>query len=256
MNLLFALLSLTVSAHADQAGFLKDFNYQVTELKDMGQAQALENLMTTDTRQMSICANRAHLWANDLARLRNIQTGKVFIHFTAKGEANENGDWAYHVAPYVIVKGEEIVLDPGFGVFGGKPVKLSAWTKYFGKSENCVVLNPTENASHLVLEKNDIGSDDVTPLSSRYGTARQYPSTEGICYIRKTPMYYQFPVDVYGVDLLHSGKSEFSAYDMKAFDEDSVLMACKQATSISFKMKHDCASYLGIKKEKDKKKKR
>ena len=257
MYFLFALLSLSLTAHADdQPGFQKDFNYQVTELKSMGEAQALENLMTTDTRQKSICANRAHLWANDLARMRNIQTGKVFIHFTAKGEASENGDWAYHVAPYVIVKGEEVVLDPGFGVFHGKPVKLTEWTKYFGKSEKCIVLDPMDNPAHLALEKNDVGSDDVNPLSNRFGTARQYPSTEGICYIRKTPMYYQFPVAVYGVDLLHSGKAEYASYNLQSFDQDSVLMACQQATTLSFKMKHDCSSYLGIKKDPPRKKKR
>ena len=249
MQFLLAILALATTAHADQPGFLKDFNYQVTQLKTMGQAQALENAMSTDTRLYSICANRAHFWANDLARKKNVQVGKVFIHFTAAGEADEDVSWAYHVAPYVIVNGKEMVLDPVFAAFNKKPVELSEWTNHFGKSPNCVELDPLNNPDHLKLEQNNVGFDNVTPLSPKTGNARQYPSTEGYCYIRKVPMYYQYPSEIYGADLFKSGKPEFSVFDYQDFQENSVLNACQQAMNVKFKMEHSCFDYLGLKKK-------
>lgn len=230
-------------------GYLSDFNYQVSQLKNVGQAQLLENFLTTETRNTSICANRAHQWSYELAKFKNIQTGKVFIHFTALGEANENKEWAYHVAPYVIVKGEEMVLDPSFAVFGKRPVKMEDWTLHFGKSKKCVVLDPANNPNHLKLEMNNVGADYISPLDERTGSARQYPSTEGICYIRKVPMYYQWPSEVYGADLYRSGKSEFAKFNYDAFDLEGVLQACKQAVKWSVQMNQSCADYLGIKKQ-------
>ena len=249
MNLIFAILSLASVAHAEQPGYLKDFNYQVVQLTDPQQAQILESSLTTETRQTSICANRAHYWAYELYKFQNqVQTGKVFIHFTAAGEANENKDWAFHVAPYVIVNGEEMVLDPAFAVFNKRPVKMADWTNYFGKSKNCVVLDPIGNPEHLKLEMNNIGSDDKTPLSAVTGFARQYPSTEGICYIRKVPMYYQWPSEVYGVDLFHAGNPAYERFNYTGFDGDGVLQACKQAVKWNVQLQKSCSDYLGIKK--------
>lgn len=255
--LFLSFVTLSTLAHAQTAstptptpvGYLKDFNYQVSSFKSIGQANALMNLLETDTRKTSICANRAHLWSFDLNRWKGVETGKVFIHFTALGEATENKDWAYHVAPYVVVNGQEMVLDAGFpGVFHGRASKMSEWTEYFGKSQNCVVLDPVNNPAHLALEQNNLPNDGVTPLTYRSGSSRQYPSTEGICYIRKVPMYYQWPVDVYANDLRLAGKEGYGAYDFKAFDQEGVMDACQQALSLGFRMSKPCAKYLGFKK--------
>ena len=258
MNLLTILfLSLSSASFAQEPvtttptpvpGFLSDFNYQVDQLKTLGEAQVLENFLTTDTRQHSICGNRAEMWSYELSKFKGVQTGKVFIHFTAQGEAKENADWAYHVAPYVIVNGQEMVLDPAFGVFNKRPVKMADWTNYFGKSKNCVLLDPSHNPEHLKLELYNLPSDDLTPLSNNIGTARQYPSTEGICYIRKVPMYYQWPSDVYGADLYRSGNSNYSKFDYENFDLQNVLSACQQAVSWSVQIKNSCSNYLDIKK--------
>jgi hypothetical protein len=247
MQFLLAILALVSTAHADQPGFLKDFNYQVTQLKTMGQAQALENSLTTETRNSSICANRAHYWSYELSKFKNIQTGKVFIHFTALGEANENKEWAYHVAPYVVVNGEEMVLDPVFAEFKKRPVKMENWTNHFGKSKNCVVLDPLNNPEHLKLEKNNVGADFITPLDEKTGSARQYPSTLGICYIRKVPMYFQWPSEVYGSDLYRTGDSQYSQFNYESFNEEGVLAACKQAVKWSVQASQSCSDYLGIK---------
>ncbi len=249
MHFLIALFTVISVAQADEPGFLKDFNYQVSSVKSIGQAQLLENFLTTDTRKTSICSNRAHYWAYELAKFKNIQSGKVFIHFTALGQASENKEWAYHVAPYVMVNGKEMVLDPAYAVFGKRPVKMEDWTNHFGKSKKCVVLDPSNNPAHLKLEMNNVGADWITPLDSKTGAARQYPSHEGICYIRKVPMYYQWPSEVYGADLYRAGDANYAKFDYNDFDLDGVLQACKQAVKWGVQAGQSCNDYLGIPKK-------
>jgi len=235
-----------LNAHAENPGYLKDFNYQVSEVKTMSNAQALEAIMSRNTRNRSICANRAHFWAHDLSRFRNINAGKIFIHFTEGNGSTADSDWTYHVAPYVMVRGKEMVLDPVFFVFGGKPVALEDWTNHFAKNKKCVVLDPTGNPAHLELEKYNLNADWMNPLEYK-GGARMYPPTEGTCYIRKVPMYYQFPAEIYGVDLYHSGKMEYAQFELNHFIDGSVLQACQQAMNLEFKSKHSCDEYLNPK---------
>ncbi len=236
----------TVDSGLQPAGFQSDFNYQVTNLGSLQEAQQLMDMESKETTSKSICANRAEVWSFDIARKANVQLGKVFIHFTALGEADENGEWAYHVAPYVLVNGKEYVLDSGFGVFNRQPTPIETWEKYFGKSEQCVVLDPRHNASHLDLEKNNMPSDWITPLTYKSGACRQYPTTEGICYIRKVPMYYTYPINVYAADLYYSGKPEYEKFIETGFKKDDVIDSCKQAMTFGFKLEHSCKNYLGF----------
>jgi hypothetical protein len=244
MKFLLALLPMmsAFAAQPSQPGYLKDFDYQVASYDSWADAYSLEKLMSIETRDRSICSNRAHLWAYDLARFRNVKVGKVFLHFTEKSES-DNNSWSYHVAPYVIVKGKEMVLDPVFHAFGGMPITLEKWTQHFAKSKNCLELDPVNNPEHLALEKFNLADDSMNP-SDYSGGVRLYPSKLAKCYIRKVPMYYQYPAEVYGVDLYHSGKAEYASFEKWYFDDASVLNACQQAMNIKFKMKHGCADYL------------
>ncbi len=230
-------------------GFLPEFQYQVTQFDNMAQAQAAMDIETTDTRQKSICGNRAQIWTYMMRKQANVQAGKVFIHFTKLGTADENKQWDYHVAPYVIVNGKEMVLDHSFDVFKGHPTPLSTWTKYFGKSEKCVVLDPIHNPTHLKYEHNNLSSDKETPLTFSGKGARQYPTTEGICYIRKVPMYYFNPMEVYAVDLYLAGDATYARYLKNDFDQSEVLQACRQAMSIQFRLNQSCNNYLGLNDE-------
>lgn len=245
----FIVLTAPVFAHgqsSEMPGFLSDYHYQVTNLSSYAEAQALMDTEAPETGNKSICGNRAQVWAYIMNQRKAVQIGKVFIHFTAKGQADENKEWSFHVAPYVMVNGEEVVLDRAFAAFNQKPTPLSNWTNYFGKSTKCVVLDPLHNPTHMNLEHNNLPNDQVDPISYKRGGARQYPSTEGICYIRKVPMYYAFPIDVYGADLALSGQSRFNSYLKSSFSKSDVLDSCKQAMTTSFRMSQSCAKYLGI----------
>jgi hypothetical protein len=239
-------LGSMAQAQTESTGFLADYGYQVANLTSMRQAQSLMDTETRDTAKSSICANRADVWSYVMNRDRNVQVGKVFIHFTKDGEATENKQWAYHVAPFVYVNGQPMVLDNGFDVFNHQPVPLAQWENYFGKSDHCVALDPLHNPAHMALEQNNLPNDHVNPLTYTRGGARQYPSTEGICYIRKVPMYYVYPIDVYGADLALSGQSQFSSFLLNDFNKDDVLSACRQALTLSARISTSCASYLGI----------
>jgi hypothetical protein len=246
-----SFLSLSPCAHAQGAlplpGYLSDYQYQVANVSS-DEAQALMQTETKQTSDGSICANRADVWSFIMNKQAGTQVGKVFIHFTAEGEANENKQWAYHVAPYILIDGEEYVLDGGFDVFHHQPVKLADWMQYFGK-DNCAVLDPVHNPGDLALEQNDLPNDSVTPLTYTKGGARQYPSENGHkCYIRKAPMYYVYPIDVYAADLALAGQNEYSSYLLSAFDQGDALQACNQALDGFYRMSHSCKSYLGIKK--------
>lgn len=249
-NLLFvlsALLALSTAHASNQPGFLSEFNYQVTNLSSMEEAQRLMDIFDTRTTRTSVCANRAHFWAYDIFTKRNIQTGKVFIHFTPKGQADENGKWAYHVAPYVLVNGEETVLDAGFGYFKGAPTSLKKWSKYFGKDENCIVLDPINNPKHLKLEQYNMPNDWTLPKDWTSGGARQYPTPpNSTCYIRKVPMYYAYPVDVYGVDLYLNKVAGHERFFINQFNTGVVLSACNQAVKPGFKIEHSCKKYFGF----------
>ena len=233
--------------HADSApGYLPDYQYQVANVSNFAEAQTLFDSETKDTRKNSICSNRADIWSYIMQRDHSVNVGKVFIHFTKEGQADENKQWAYHVAPYVLIKGVEYVLDSAFGVFDGQPVRLTDWTNYFGKSSKCVVLDPTHNPNHLNLEKNNLPNDRVTPLTYVKGGARQYPPTEGICYIRKVPMYYVYPLEVYGADLYLTGHSEYSKFFRTDFDKEELLGACQQAMTLFARVSKSCKNYLGL----------
>lgn len=252
ISILLALSLFPITgAFADSpAGYLTDYQYQVANLPSMADAQRLIDMENTDTRRKSICASRAAFWSYDIYRRTRIQVGKVFIHFTPKGQADENGEWAYHVAPYVLVNGEEVVLDNGFFETKGRPTPIKEWSKYFGKSENCVVLDPVKNPAHLKLEQNNMPNDWTLPKDFTGGNSRQYPTPkDSTCYIRKVPMYYTFPVDVYGADLNFAGQPGHESFKMEKFNTIQVLNACSQAMSMGFKRDHSCEDYFGLKRK-------
>ncbi len=245
----FIILTAPAFAHgqtSETPGYLADYRYQVANLSSYSEAQAIMDLETAATRSNSVCSSRAEIWSFIMNKKTQIQVGKVFIHFTAKGKADENKEWAYHVAPYLLVNGKEVVMDRAFVEFNQKPTPLSNWTLHFGKSQNCIVLDPVNNPKHLKLEKNNLFADTATPFTNKNKPARQYPDSEGICYIRKAPMYYGTPADVYAADLALSGKNEYRQFVRSTFLNSDVLDSCKKAMTMSARFAQSCSDYLGI----------
>jgi hypothetical protein len=243
--ILSTFLFSSLSAFADRPGYLEDFQYHVANFQTFADAQNLMNTELPYFAPMSVCADRAMIWAF-LMRQKGFKVGKVYIFFTHAGRNAENKGWDYHVAPYVLVNGEEYVLDTVFPEFGHRPAKMGTWTQYFGSSDHCVVLDPVHNPAHLKLEQNDLPSDNVTPLTFKRGGVREYPSDEGVCYIRKTPMYYGSPISVYAADLALAGDAQYANFVRTDFNPREVKRSCNDSFPDFRRFPVTCEEYLGL----------
>lgn len=236
-------------AFANDPSYLSDFDYSISSV-DSFTAEQLFRSENSDVRTKSICANRAHIWSYDMKRKQNIDAGKVFIFFTNVANSSENVEWAYHVAPYVIVDGVEMVLDSGFpGTING-PITIDRWTQIFGRTtQKCKVLDPVNDPIDLALMDNT--SPGLSPYNRSVNGARQFPSYPAPCYVRKAPGYYWMPAGVYGHDIYAANSrpdaSAYSMYLLNNFNKDMLIQACKQGMqgSILFKGKA-CKKYFGF----------
>lgn len=141
-----------------------------TDLASVEDANQIFNGMLNDgDRSRSQCFKRAHIWAYDMWSKMGLSTQKVFIFYTQRYIQLEDFEWWFHVAPLVVVKGEDYVLD---GTFMKEPVTLKAWQDYFIKSDklNCPIISKYQDYSQNQWKR--------------------------LCYLMKTPMYYFSPLNI------------------------------------------------------------
>jgi hypothetical protein len=146
-----------------------------SDLQSTEEATELFNSMLNDgDRRRSQCFKRAHIWAYDMWSKLGLSTQKVFIFYTQRYIQLEDFEWWFHVAPLVVVRGEDYVLD---GTFMKKPITLKGWKDYFIKSEkvNC-------------------------PLIKNY---QEYSKNQWkrLCFLMKTSMYYFSPLNIENRDV-------------------------------------------------------
>ena len=186
---LILILSLTTNARADDSIIeryrdpkLPEFHFPTlptdqryddptfipTNLSSSDHAQRLMDELKFYRKSYAECFQRAHLWSFELRQMMNIQSQKVFLFFTDRYTRRTGFDWWFHVAPFVLVNGTEMVLDP---YFFSKPVDMQTWTDYFMKNDtSCLVAK-----SYQDYEAHQQDQD---------------------CILRKVPMYYFTPSSV------------------------------------------------------------
>jgi hypothetical protein len=146
-----------------------------TDLQSLEVATNIFSTMLNDgDRRRSQCFKRAHIWAFDMWSKMNISSQKVFIFYTQRYIQLEESEWWFHVAPMVVFKGEEYVLD---GTFMNKPITVREWQSYF------------------------IKSDKITcPVAANY---EEYSKNQWsrLCYLMKVPMYFFSPLDIENRDV-------------------------------------------------------
>ena len=175
-------IELATTAEVDPATMdLNHFQYNQlrefapTDLQSMEVANSIFSDMLNDgDRRRSQCFKRAHMWAFDMWSKANISSQKVFIFYTQRYIQLEEFEWWFHVAPVVVVKGEDYVLD---GTFMSKPITVKAWQNYFIKSENI-----------------------TCPIVSNYQDYSKNQWTR-LCYLMKVPMYFFSPLDIENRDV-------------------------------------------------------
>ena len=139
--------------------------YVPTNLKSLDDAQKLLTLLKYNRKAHAECYQRAHLWALEMKQMAKINSQKIFLFFTDKYRRATGFDWWFHVAPFVLVEGKEMVLDP---YFFDKPIDVQTWSNYFMLSHpKCMT-------------------------ATSYQDYEQHQSNED-CVFRKMPMFYYEP---------------------------------------------------------------
>lgn len=145
-----------------------DMNYVPTNLTSSRDAQKLMDELKMNTKSKAECYQKAHLWVIEMLQMAKIHSEKVFLFFTEKYIREYRFHWWFHVAPFVLVNDQELVLDPSFF---DRPADMRTWTNFF---------MPTHPQCKVVDSYQDY----------------EKQSWEEYCLLRKMPMYYYEPRDV------------------------------------------------------------
>ena len=178
--------------------FLKDFDYHLTDLKTFDEAQRVYDSLDSSTLENDFalqCGNRAHVWAWQMNKNFNINSGKLYLYYTPASFNYTGMLWGVHVVPYVIIDGKEYVMEKvreyalgpkGYFLktnllFSG-PVLLSDWLQKltgFSSCRDLSISNPADRPIHEFFK-------DVWKI--------QTPEN---CILQKAPMNYVWPVMIH-----------------------------------------------------------
>ena len=159
--------------------------YSPTVLPDMDAANTIFNELNPYWRRRAECYNKAHVWAYEENKKRDINLMKVFLFFTSKYIWDYNWNWWFHVSPFVLVnesgKVTENVIDY---TFMKGPTKMHDWTNYF-------IIPKTE-----------------CPTVEKYSDYDQHQQ-ESYCYLIKKSMYFWQPKDIENYEKTGVEKTSF-----------------------------------------------
>lgn len=145
-----------------------DPDFIPTNLSSMNDAQKLLDQLKYRKNAHAECYQRAHLWALQMRQMAQIRSQKVFLFFSDRYRRNTGFDWWFHVAPFVLVNGKEMVLDPYFFKY---PVDLKTWSDHFLKEhKECVTVSTFSEYENRTKEED--------------------------CFFRKVPQFYYQPLDL------------------------------------------------------------
>lgn len=165
--------------------------YQPTTITLPDEATIIYKKLRRDYTSYSQCYNRAHIWAYESKNKFNLDSMKVFMFYTRKYLREYNFPWWFHVAPFVYQEHggnkSEVVFDP---FFTKAPTEMKAWTELFMKNKvNCPVIH-----NYSEYEKNQ---------NSEY------------CYLQKTSMYYNQPLDLENLEKNGIQKTQWFSYEIR-----------------------------------------
>lgn len=164
--------------------------YHPTVLPSLDIAVDTFNKGRKDSKRISQCFNRAHVWSYEWDHKYQIQTGKVWLYFTRKYIRRYRFEWWFHVAPTVLVKTPEGIKERVMDIKYLKgPSTVKQWTDVF------------------IRDRSDC------PVISRYSDYSHNPEAS-LCYVqRSNPFYYQ-PVDLEKYELRGEEKTDWIPGDI------------------------------------------
>lgn len=188
------------NAHSDPS-YLAEYDYRLTDVGGKEQVDELYSILTNDLENNpnNVCHSRAYMWAYQMKFLKNVQSGKVLMIFGSGegGAFGANGTkWWFHIAPYVISEGKEIVMEKMFSL--QSPTPLGEWENFISGGKKCKVLDGSEKVVYEYFN----GLFNTSRFRKSRG--RSVPMSVGgyPCYIRKMPMGYLAPWTAYQHDIL------------------------------------------------------
>lgn len=154
-------------------------------LKNLDHARSFFYDARTTAREESQCYNRAHIWAYEWRKNRNLYSSKAWIFFTKRYIRKYKFEWWFHVAPMVHVVVNNSVKERVMDIKYAKgPIKLKQWSDIFMR----------DRADCPVVEK--------------YTDQANYPES-GSCFLMKSSMYYYQPVDLEQTEITGNIKSRW-----------------------------------------------
>lgn len=197
------------SSHAKTSEFdnYKSITYDPAVLKndyisDVGSFQSAQNIFRTmrqDTKSKSQCYNRAHAWSWEMynrhsANGRRVQAGKIWLFFTRKFIREYKYKWWFHISPYVVSNGTDLIMDRKFT---NMPVETRTWTDIF--------ITPRTHCPEVYR---------YTDYSDN-----QYSSN---CYVMKTSAHYWQPFNIEKAETEGTNKRGWNRGEIQSAYNDAV----------------------------------
>lgn len=224
-------------ARAQDVSF-KSFNGSMDDIakRELTKEELFADMDRTSVKLgQSICSNRALMWLADFKRNYDIDGGKIFLFYTNKTGSTGLKTWWYHVSPMIVEKGEEWVMDAGFGSIK-KPLRPSEWVNQFIGSPVCREITANDH--------------ELIDLMFRGHTfPENYHGEKNDCYFIKVPAGYWTPSSVamhlLGVD----GQGRPVNYTRDSINKNEVYTACREAVTgpiggVLGRGKKKCEKYL------------
>jgi hypothetical protein len=220
---------------------LTDYDWRLTDVAAKGLTK--EVLFTRMDREFiktksSICSNRALMWANDLKRAHDLDTGKIFLFYTKKKSDLSLRTWWYHVSPVVNENGEIWVLDAGFPGWIKKPLRPLEWLEKFSSSTNCKEIQASETDLVELIFRGQ-----TFPHNTAYGTFD--------CYYKIVPHTLWTP-EIVAMNLLgRDGSGRPVRVERPEIVPNELFQACMEATTGKLRYalgaaRKRCKEYAGI----------
>jgi hypothetical protein len=153
-----------------------------TDLPSEEEASRIFRGMNRSYYSRTECTDRAHVWTYEELKKNNLVSRKVFLFFTNTYIRRYRYNWWFHVSPYVLVQGQERVMDRRYT---SSPRFMKSWTDIFIHSKrSCPV------GTYRFYRANRNGSEH--------------------CVLVKADMYYRLPYHVRMLEDYGRVKTQFS----------------------------------------------
>jgi hypothetical protein len=234
----FILLLVSFSALSQEI-ILSDYKWSLTEISELNLSKEKvfqemdKSFIKIDS---AICSNSAHMWANDLKRKYDIQSGKIFVFFTKKNSEDGLKTWWYHASTLINEHGTMWVLDGGYPYSIKGPLSIEGWFSFFAKTTTCKEIDSSEIELIELMFKGQ-----VYPQTTKFG--------KNDCYYKITPHTIWTPTSLAESLLGRDENGRDVKVDWQEINKNELYQACLESTTTKLtyhlnSSKYHCRKYV------------